>query len=259
MTWQTVRLFLILSLILGWQSRQLDYVMAYPQAPAEMPLYMRLPQGYRRDGVSRKTHALNLVRNVYSQKQVGRVWNKYMDQGMKEIGFMLISFDPCLYYRGSTVFLVYIDDCIIFGPNSPSIDAVVADLRACSHRFTVDDQGDIGDFLAIQVTRFPNWSVQLTQLQLIDAIIKHLHLQSGSNTKKTPAVPNNLLDKDTDCPDMTPDSLSQCDRQVKLLREIDSTGHLSKHASVRSLHRTTKTKSCGSGQKDWVLFIRYER
>ena len=127
-TWQTVRLFLILSLILGWQSSQLDFVMAYLQAPDEMPLHMRLPQGYRRDGVSRRTHALKLVRNVYRQKQAGRVWNKYMDQGMKEIGFKPSSFDPCLYYRGSIIFLVYIDDCIIFGPDGPSIDAVVVDL-----------------------------------------------------------------------------------------------------------------------------------
>ena len=48
MTWQTVRLTFVLSLLLGWQSRQLDFVMAYPQAPAEMPLYMRLLQGYQR-------------------------------------------------------------------------------------------------------------------------------------------------------------------------------------------------------------------
>ena len=204
-TWQTVRLFLILSLILGWQSRQLDFVMAYPQAPTEMPLYMHLPQGYRRDGVSHRTHALKLVRNVYGQKQAGRVWNKYMDQGMKEIGFTPSSFDPCLYYRDRIVFLVYIDDCIIFGPDSTSIDAVVVDLRACSHRFTVDDQGDIGDFLGIQVNRFPDGSIQLTQPQLIDAIIKDLHLQSGSNKKKIPAVPNNPLHKDTDGPDMSPD------------------------------------------------------
>ena len=128
-----------------------------------------------------------------------------MDQGMKEIGFTPSSFDPCLYYCGSIVFLVYIDDCIIFGPDSPSIDAVVAALRACSHRFTVDDQGDIGDFLGIQVTRFPDGSIQLTQLQLIDAIIKDLHLQNGSNMKKTPAVPNNPLHKDTDGLDMTLD------------------------------------------------------
>ena len=46
-TWQTVQFFLILSILLGWRSRQLDFVMAYLQAPAEMPLYLRLPQGYR--------------------------------------------------------------------------------------------------------------------------------------------------------------------------------------------------------------------
>ena len=28
--------------------------MAYPQAPAEMPLYMRLPQGCKREGTTRK-------------------------------------------------------------------------------------------------------------------------------------------------------------------------------------------------------------
>ena len=123
--------------------------MAYPQAPAEMPLYMRLPQGYKHDGVSRRTHALKLVRNVCGQKQAGRVWNKYMDQGMKEIGFKPSSFDPCLYYLGNIVFLVSIDNYLIFGPDGPSIDAVVADLQACSHCFTVDDQGDIGDFLGI--------------------------------------------------------------------------------------------------------------
>ena len=97
-TWQTVRFFLILSILLGWQSRQLDFVMAYPQAPAEMPLYMRLPQGYKCNGITRKTHALKLLRNVYGQKQGGRVWNKFMDQGLHEIGFTPSEFDPCLYY-----------------------------------------------------------------------------------------------------------------------------------------------------------------
>ena len=38
-TWQTLRVFMILSLIHGWASHQLDFVVAYPQAPAEKPLY----------------------------------------------------------------------------------------------------------------------------------------------------------------------------------------------------------------------------
>ena len=204
-TWQTVRLFLILSILLGWQSRQLDFVMAYPQAPAEMPLYMRLPQGYRRNGITRKTHVLKLLCNVYGQKQAGRVWNKYMDLGMREIGFKPSKFDPCLYYRGSVVFLVYIDDCIIFGPTNDSIEQVVADLRASSRQFTVDDQGDVGDFLGIQVQKQEDGSILLTQPQLIDSIIKDLHLQSSSNGKKTPSVMTSLLHKDTDGPEMTPD------------------------------------------------------
>ena len=82
---------------------------------------------------------------------------------------------------------------------------MVADLQVCSHRFTIDDQGDIGDFLGIQVQKFPDGTIQLTQPQLIDVIIKDLHLQSGSNIKKTPAVPNSPLYKDTDSPDMTPE------------------------------------------------------
>ena len=137
-TWQTVQFFLILSILLGWHSRQLDFVMAYLQAPAEMPLYMGLPQGHKRDGMTRKTHALKLLCNVYGQKQAGQVWNKYMNQGTHEIGFTPSNFDPCLYYRGSVVFLVYIDDYIVFGPTKQAIDRVVTDLRTCSLHFTVE-------------------------------------------------------------------------------------------------------------------------
>ena len=204
-TWQTVRFFLILSILLGWQSRQLDFIMAYPQAPAEMPLYMRLPQGYKCNGITRKTHALKLLHNVDGQKQAGRVWNKFIDRGMRETGFKPSQFDPCLYYRGSVVFLVYIDDCIVFGPRDQSIDQVVTDLRACSRQFTVDDLGDVVDFLGIQVQKQDDGSILLTQPQLIDSIIKDLHLQTSSNGKKMPSVTTSLLHKDANGPAMTPD------------------------------------------------------
>ena len=204
-TWQTVCLFLILSILLGLQSRQLDFVMAYPQAPAEMPLYMRLPQGYKRNRITRKTHTLKLLRNIYGQKQAGHVWNKFMDLGMREIGLKPSKFDPFLYYQGSVVFLVYIDDCIVFGPNDQSIEQVVTDLHACSRQFTDDDQSHVSDFLGIQVQKLEDGSILLTQPQLIDSIINDLHLQTSSNHKKTPSVTTSLLHKDADGPEMTPD------------------------------------------------------
>ena len=204
-TWQTVRFFLILSLLLGWQSRQLDFVMAYPQAPAEMPLYLRLPEGYKREGMSRKTHVLKLKRNVYGQKQAGRVWNQYIDQGMRSIGFAPSKFDPCLCYRNSVIFLVYIDDCIVFGPDDRVIDDVVTDLRNSSQNFTVDDQGEVGDFLGIQVLKRDDGSIILTQPHLINSIIQDLHLQSRSNPKSTPSITTKLLHKDANGTEMTPD------------------------------------------------------
>ena len=204
-TWQIVCLFLILSILLGWQSRQLDFVMAYPQVRAEMPLYMRLPQGYQRHGMTRKTHALKLIRNMYGQNQAGRIWNKFMDKGMRDIGFTPSKFDPCLYYRGPALFLVYIDDCIMFSPDAWAIDQVVTDLHSYSQQFTVDDQGDIGDFLGIQIQKQADSSVHLLQPQLIDSIIKDLHLQPGSSPKSMPVVTTMLLYKDIDGPNMQPE------------------------------------------------------
>ena len=203
--WQTVRFFLILSLLLRWSSRQLDFVMAYPQAPAEMPLYLHLPQGYKRKGMNQKTHVLKLKCNVYGQKQAGRVWNQYMDQGMRSIGFTQSKFDHCLYYHKSIIFLVYIDDCIIFGPNDKAIDEVVTDLRNSTQNFTLEDQGDVGDFLGIQIQKQDDGSIVLTQPQLIDSIIHDLHLQSGSNPKNTPSITTKLLHKDAKGPDMNPE------------------------------------------------------
>ena len=82
---------------------------------------------------------------------------------------------------------------------------VITDLRACSQCFTIDDQGDIGDFLGIQVQKQDDRSIKLTQPQLIESIIKDIHLQSGSNPKKTPAMTTSLLHNDTSGHEMTMD------------------------------------------------------
>ena len=103
------------------------------------------------------------------------------------------------------MFLVSINDCIVFGPNNQSIEQVVADLHACSRQFTVNVQGDVGDILGIQVQKQEDGLILLTQPQLIDSIIKDLHLQSSSNSKKTLSVMKSLLHKDADGPEMTPE------------------------------------------------------
>jgi hypothetical protein len=44
-TWFAIRLHIVFGILFGWALRQADFVMAYPQAPIKMDMYMELPQG----------------------------------------------------------------------------------------------------------------------------------------------------------------------------------------------------------------------
>ena len=99
--WQTERLLFIHSILKGWFSKQMDFMLAYPHALAEVPLYRHFPKGYEfKNRISKDTHVLKLTKNIYGQKQVGRVWNKYLDEGLSEISFKPSKMDPCLYFHG---------------------------------------------------------------------------------------------------------------------------------------------------------------
>eukprot|EP00978_Attheya_sp_CCMP212_P012813 scaffold32019_cov54-Attheya_sp.AAC.4 len=69
----SIQLLLTLTAVHGWHSTQLDYVLAFPQAPVEKELYMKIPRGFEIEGEDPNEYILKLHRNVYGQKQSGRV------------------------------------------------------------------------------------------------------------------------------------------------------------------------------------------
>ena len=75
-SWETIRLLLTMVLKNNWKTRQLDYVLAFPQAPAERELYMKIPKGIQVD--SSTEYVLKVEQNLYGQKQAGRVWNQHL-------------------------------------------------------------------------------------------------------------------------------------------------------------------------------------
>jgi hypothetical protein len=72
-TWFAIRLLIIFGIIFCWALRQADFVMAYPQAPIEMDIYMELSQGIQTVHGNSKDHMLKLEKNIYGQKQASRV------------------------------------------------------------------------------------------------------------------------------------------------------------------------------------------
>ena len=164
-----------------------------PSYASRSAIVYALPKGIR----SEDTHVLKLTKNIYGQKQAGRVWNKYLDEGLSEIGFKPSKMDPCLYFRGRIALLVYINDCIMFGPDMVELDKVVKEMRTSSKKFRVEDLGDIKDFLGLQVTRGKDKTITLNQPQLIDSILKDMKFQSNTKEKDTPALSSVILQKDT--------------------------------------------------------------
>jgi hypothetical protein len=63
-TWFAIRLMIIIGIIFGWYLHQVDFVMAYPQAPIEMDIYMELPQGIMTAHGNSKDHVLKLEKNA---------------------------------------------------------------------------------------------------------------------------------------------------------------------------------------------------
>ena len=67
-SWQTVRLLLILSLVLGLETKQVDYTAAITHAPiGDKEVYCDMPQGFKKD-----RHVLKLKKSLYGLCQSPR-------------------------------------------------------------------------------------------------------------------------------------------------------------------------------------------
>jgi hypothetical protein len=64
-TWFAIRLMIVFGILFQWSLEQVDFVMAYPQAPIEMDIYMELKQGIQTATGNSNDHVLQLLKNIY--------------------------------------------------------------------------------------------------------------------------------------------------------------------------------------------------
>ena len=196
--WFSVRLMLTMALINKWHTRQVDFVLTYPQAPLPYDNYMKLPLGIKTTQGDGDTHVLKLKKNIYGGRNSGRIWNEYLHKGLINIGFKQSEIDECVYYRGKCIFLCYVDDGIFIHPDPKEIDQAIADLSdptKAKAKFVIEDQGDIKDYLGINFEYMENGNIKLTQPHLINQIISEVKI-SPSARKSTPAASTKPLRRD---------------------------------------------------------------
>ncbi len=89
-TWFAIRLMIVFGIIFCWAIWHVDFVMACPQAPVETDIYMELPQGIKTATGDSKGHVLKLLKNIYGQKQAGRVWNSFLVDKLTSLLYLFV-------------------------------------------------------------------------------------------------------------------------------------------------------------------------
>jgi hypothetical protein len=168
-TWFAIRLLIVMIILLSLAAKQIDFIMAYPQAPIEIDMFMELPFGIQLKHGNSKDYVLKLLRNLYGQKQAGRVWNGFLVEKLRSIGFTQSLIDECVFYRDDVIFIVYVDDGIFVGPDLGKLDGIVTELRNIG--LDVEDQGHLADYIGVTIKQLSNNTIEFTQRALIDSII----------------------------------------------------------------------------------------
>jgi hypothetical protein len=114
-------------------------------------------------------------------------------------GFIQSQTDPCVFWKGMVILVIYTDDTIVTGPCNEDVQTAVRDI---GKKFNITSKPTVDDFLGVKITRDDKaGTLTMTQPHLIDSILEDLHLDDKANGKKLPAQPTKLLQKFTNSED----------------------------------------------------------
>jgi len=179
-TWFAIRLMIIIGIIFGWYLCQVDFVMAYPQAPIEMDIYMELRQGIMTAHGNSKDQVLKLDKNIYGQQQAGCEWNSFLMDKLMSIGFT----PSLIFFRDDIIFMVYVDDGIFLGNDDSKLTDAIRDIQ--NSGLNIEDQGHPVDYVGVNIKKMKDDSYEFTQRALIDSIIEDVGLKDAK-VKPVPA------------------------------------------------------------------------
>ncbi len=151
--------------------------MAYPQAPIKMDIYMELPQGILTAHGNSKDHVMKLEKNIYGQKQAGRVWNSFLVDKLMSIEFTPSLIDDCVFFCNDIFFMVYVDNGIFLGNDDLKLQDAIHDIQDVG--LNIEDQGHPADYVGVNIKKAKDGSYEFTQRALTDSIIEDVGLKDA--------------------------------------------------------------------------------
>ena len=106
---------LVLQRILSLKSQSIDFINAFSQAdiPSGEPVLIEFPRDFKS---YRGQHDVVLRRkkSLYGQAKAARIWYEKLQNGLLDHGFVMIKVDTCLFMSNTVIFVVYVDDCLLW-------------------------------------------------------------------------------------------------------------------------------------------------
>jgi hypothetical protein len=165
--WSTVRLFLILSTLLGWNTQAIDFSSAFVQAILEEPTWIHLPRGFQTI-----THhvrmCLRLRKSLYGLSAAPRLWYLHLFNALiNQLGFRQSNIDRCMLMKKDMMIIIFVDDCGISFKYKKDFDQLIVDLRNLN--FELTEEGSFTSFLGIKFD-CTDTNITMTQCGLINRI-----------------------------------------------------------------------------------------
>ncbi|KAL8141205.1 hypothetical protein V2J09_007226 [Rumex salicifolius] len=125
-------------------------------------------------------HVCKLKKAIYGLKQAPRAWYTELKTFLLQLGFVNSIADAFLFIHKTSAhvlfLLVYVDDIIITGSSSESVQHLIQNL---SNRFSLKDTGNLSYFLGVEVQPHPR-GLFLSQRKYITDV---LHKANMTNCK----------------------------------------------------------------------------
>ena len=130
---------------------------------------------------------MNLNKYLCGLKQASENWFETLKEGLNSRDFEQSQVDPCVFLIKYSIVLVYVDYCIIIYKDSQTIEDLVIYLKTGSDNFLLTDEGDIKNYLGVEIRPLKGNNFELCQPYLIKKVLDLLDLKHSVKGNSRPA------------------------------------------------------------------------
>lgn len=179
-----MRSIFAIAIVKGYKIITFDVKTAFLYGDLEEDIYVYPPEGY-----NYKNKVLKLKKAIYDLKQAPLRWNLRFTNFLKELDFIAINSEQCVFKKRNSDLLlgIYVDDGLLAGSDPEEIKTV---LEMLGNEFKIKLTNDMNTFVGHGIIKTQD-SLVLTQRDYVKKILKQVGMENAKEVK-TPLIKGEL-------------------------------------------------------------------